>query len=81
MARLRSADEPVADTSSRSVPSCTCAVMLSCTCLRVSGRLSCVLTLSATRGPVSSAMYELSRLAFASGSLAPVVTNRTVVDW
>ena len=78
--RLRSAESSVADTTSRSVPSCTWAEIRSCTCSVLSGRSSWLITLSATRGPVSSAMYELSRLALASGSPVPVVTNSTIDD-
>jgi hypothetical protein len=75
---LRGPDGSVAVTTSRSVPSCTWADRLSCTWAAVSGGPSLATTLCATRGPVSSAMYELSRLAFASGSAEPVVMNRTV---
>ena len=75
---LRSAEASVAETTSRSVPSCTCADRLAWTWAVVSGRSSSAITLSATRGPVSSTMYELSRLALASGSPVPVVTNSTI---
>jgi hypothetical protein len=78
IALLRAADESVAETTSRSVPSWTWADRLACTWAVVSGRSSLVITLSATRGPVSRAMYDPSRVALASGSPVPVVMNRTI---